>query len=102
MLRIPTGTIDLARATFVADDGRVTRLSSLEAGLLARLAEHPGEDVSRDELLRDVWGHHALSLSRAVDVTVTRLRRKIEPDPANPRCLINVRGFGYKLCSGEE
>ena len=67
------------------------RLTESEARLLKRLAQSPDAAVDRFELDEDSDG------GRAVDVQVTRLRRKIEPDPANPRYLKTVRGVGYML-----
>ncbi len=75
-------------------DGTRLRLTQAEARLLAGLAARPGEVFSRDALfeLGIVAG-----TARAVDVQVTRLRRKIEPDPKLPRYLQTVRGEGYVL-----
>jgi len=70
------------------------RLTSVEAALLRVLAERPGTTLSREEL-SDLTG--AAGGGRAVDVQVTRLRRKIEPDPREPRYLQTVRGKGYVL-----
>ena len=73
---------------------RQIRLTSVEAALLAALAEHPGAVLDRDELIARTG---ATGGGRAVDVQVTRLRRKIEPDPRLPRYLRTVRGRGYML-----
>lgn len=78
----------------LADDSGPVRLTTAESRLLALLAAHPGEAVSRDDL--SDAGADAQGL-RAVDVQVTRLRRKIEPDPREPRYLQTVRGKGYML-----
>lgn len=75
-------------------DGAVTKLTTAEASLLSVLSETPGEIMSR-EILTDrcmIDGG-----DRAIDVQVTRLRRKIEPDPKTPRYLQTVRGRGYVL-----
>ncbi len=70
------------------------RLTDVEASLLKILAEIPGEAISREELVRK----STLPINdRTVDVQVTRLRRKIEPDPKQPRYLVTVRGEGYML-----
>lgn len=71
----------------------VIRLTDRERDLLAALAERPGQTVPRSSLA----GDDAAPGDRAVDVVVTRLRRKIETDPANPILLQTVRGFGYRL-----
>ncbi|MDP6805452.1 MAG: response regulator [Rhodospirillales bacterium] len=74
--------------------GSLVRLTSVEAKLLAALAERAGVVLSRDEL-NQLTG--ASGGGRAVDVQVTRLRRKIEPDPRLPRYLRTIRGQGYVL-----
>ncbi|MEM7789746.1 MAG: winged helix-turn-helix domain-containing protein, partial [Bacteroidota bacterium] len=53
--------------------------------------------MPREQLLVEVWGYHQRSVSRAVDHAVSRLRRKIEVDPARPRWIVSVRGAGYRL-----
>ncbi len=96
--------ITLGRARFNVErgelsvDGKPQRLTTQEIQLLKVLAEHPGEVFSRDELIeRTGAGTGVLVGGRAVDVQVTRLRRKIEPDPKVPRYLQTVRGRGYAL-----
>ena len=74
--------------------GEPIRLTDVEASLLGALARRPGEVLSREELIR-LTG--ASGGGRAVDVQVTRLRRKIEQDPKLPRYLQTVRGKGYVL-----
>lgn len=96
-LRLATGTANLVRHSFVRDVGGTVRLTTQEARLLGHLGARPGEDIDRDQLLVEVWGHRGASLSRAVDATVRRLRRKIEHDPAAPRILLTVHGTGYRL-----
>ena len=75
-------------------DGTPVRLTSLEAALLSALARSPGTVLSREELSQCTGGEGG---GRAIDVQVTRLRRKIEPDPRFPRYLQTVRGQGYVL-----
>jgi two-component system, OmpR family, phosphate regulon response regulator OmpR len=75
------------------DDDTPVRLTEGETRLLRRLAQNPNAPVDRLELADEPGD----SGGRAVDVQVTRLRRKIEPDPANPRYLKTVRGVGYML-----
>ena len=96
-VRLATGTVDLVRQRFVRGDGAAVPLTAREARLLEHLADRVGEDVDRDELLVQVWGHRSVSLSRAVDTTVARLRRKIEHEPTSPRLLLTVHGHGYRL-----
>ena len=74
-------------------DGAPIRLTEAEVELMRRLARSANAPVDRLELARDT----ADVTGRAVDVQVTRLRRKIESDPKNPRYLQTVRGVGYRL-----
>ena len=74
-------------------DGEVVRLTEAEVSLLRQLAASAHGAVDRMDLARE----SADATGRAVDVQVTRLRRKIEPDPKNPRYLQTVRGVGYRL-----
>ncbi|MBM3523467.1 MAG: response regulator [Alphaproteobacteria bacterium] len=75
-------------------DGIAVKLTTAEAGLMRTLAERAGRPVSREELI----AHGRVDGGeRTVDVQVTRLRRKIEDDPRNPRWLQTVRGAGYVL-----
>ena len=73
-----------------------------EMDLLAYLAANGERAVSREELLHKVWGYPrgADIETRTVDIHVAKLRRKIEPDPAEPRHLVTVRGAGYRLLAG--
>ena len=73
--------------------GETVRLTEAEVALLRQLARTPHEAVDRLELARDSVDPSG----RAVDVQVTRLRRKIEDDPKAPRYLQTVRGIGYRL-----
>jgi len=84
---------DLEREALFAGDAPVP-LTNAEARLLKALASKPGETLSREALIADA-GIEATS--RVVDVQVTRLRRKIEPNPKTPRYLQTVRGKGYAL-----
>lgn len=84
---------DPGRGTLTRDAEPV-RLTSAEIGLLRVLARHAGETLTREELSRE---SRLSGNARTVDVQVTRLRRKIEPDPKLPRYLQTVRGEGYVL-----
>ncbi len=72
-------------------------LTPREFDLLYALAEQPGRVFNRDQLLERVWGHDFAGIDRVVDVHVGLLRRKLEPDPANPTFIQTVRGVGYKF-----
>lgn len=88
---------DAERSELRGPDG-TTRLTGGEAALLAALARRPGEVLSREEIAAALGTPEAGE--RAVDVQVTRLRRKIEPDPREPRFLHTVRHRGYVLRPG--
>ena len=78
--------------------GQPVSLTPIEFRLLRLLATAPGQVFSREQLLEAVWGYDALVGSdRTVDVHMRHLREKLENDPANPRWLVTVRGFGYKF-----
>ncbi|HEY7949183.1 MAG TPA: response regulator transcription factor [Acidimicrobiales bacterium] len=85
------------------DEGTVQRAGEevhctrTEFRLLCELAANPGKVLSREQLLDRVWGYDYFGDGRLVDVHIRRLRTKIEPDPANPRHILTVRGMGYKL-----
>lgn len=74
-------------------------LTKTEFRLLVELATNPGRVLSREVLLERVWGYGYFGDGRLVDVHIRRLRTKIEPDPANPRYVVTIRGLGYKLQS---
>ncbi len=77
------------------EQDRLVRLTGRERELLRLLARTPGEPVPRERLLAPGAGNSP----RSVDVEINRLRRKIEPDPANPRLIRTVRGRGYLLAA---
>jgi two-component system alkaline phosphatase synthesis response regulator PhoP len=88
--------IDL-RGTEATREGRVVNLSAREFQLLRYFIEHPGATLSRDELLKQVWGYSANTFTRTVDVHVASLRQKLESDPKQPKFILTVQGFGYKF-----
>ena len=78
--------------------GRPLELSKLEYDLLTELAANKGKPLSREELLERVWGYNGFYGDiRTVDVTVSRLREKLERDPAKPEYLMTKRGVGYYI-----
>lgn len=81
----------------VLKKGRRVALSAREFELLRYLFAHRNEVVSREQLLRDVWGYSHLSVTRTVDNYVAKLRGHIEPRPHEPRYLVTVHGSGYQL-----
>jgi len=92
-IRLGDVVFDLDRDELTRD-GLPLRLTDIEVALLRVLAERPGDILSREELTQRTG---TTGGGRAVDVQVTRLRRKIEPDPKIPRYLQTVRGQGYVL-----
>ncbi len=91
------GGVIFPRIREVQRDQKVWRLTTLEARLLAYLGGRPGEMVEDSEILREVWGYHGAVQSRAVIHSVSRLRQKIERDPANPRHLLRDVASGYRF-----
>jgi len=72
-------------------------LSAKEFQLLRYFVEHRDATLSREELLREVWGYGGVPSSRTVDVHVRWLREKIEQNPAKPDRIVTVRGAGYRF-----
>ena len=92
------GEIEIdAKAAIVRKNGQELVLSAKEYQLLRFLAQRRGEVVTRDVLLKEVWGYHSTPLTRTVDVHMTWLRQKLENDPSQPAYLITVRGMGYRF-----
>lgn len=83
---------DPVRGLLQGPDGHI-RLTDSELQLLSLLAQRPGDPISREELA----SHASNGTERSIDVQVTRLRKKIEPDPRNPIHIQTVRGIGYRL-----
>jgi DNA-binding response OmpR family regulator len=85
----------------VTKAGEPVSLTPMELDLLLALIERRGAVASRQELMREVWGHRAVVVSRTVDTHIAELRRKLEADPAAPRHILTVRKAGYRF-KGEE
>ncbi|HXN94690.1 MAG TPA: response regulator transcription factor [Candidatus Acidoferrales bacterium] len=85
------------RGTQVTREGKPVYLSAREFQLLRYFAEHNGITLSRDEILREVWGYEAGTFTRTVDVHVAGLRQKLEKAPKKPELIITVPGIGYKF-----
>ena len=88
--------VDL-RGTQATRDGEAVNLSAREFQLLRYFLEHCGATLSRDELLKQVWGYGAKIYTRTVDVHVASLRQKLESDPKQPQFILTVQGLGYKF-----
>ncbi len=76
--------------------GEVTKLPLKEFELLELLLRNSGRVLTRGQLIDRVWGTDYVGDTKTLDVHVKRLRTKVEPDPANPRHIVTVRGLGYK------
>ena len=85
------------RRTSVTKEGTSVDLSAREFQLLRYLIEHAGTSLSRDQILRDVWGYESDTLTRTLDVHISTLRQKLEDDPKKPELIVTVPGLGYKL-----
>jgi DNA-binding response OmpR family regulator len=81
----------------VSRSGKELDFSSKEFELLKYFLCHPGEALSRDRLLEEVWGYDRFPTTRTVDAHIVRLRQKVEPKPEEPRFILTVHGTGYKF-----
>ncbi|WP_274650555.1 response regulator transcription factor [Paenibacillus humicola] len=93
-------TIDLPSRTVIAG-GKEAALSAKEFDLLVQLAQSPNRAYALDDLYHTVWGHDSMGDTRTLMVHISNLRKKIEPDPANPVYVVTVRGVGYKFNAKE-
>lgn len=96
VLHFPGLEIDLANRHVYANN-KMVPLSNKEFSLLAQLAQHPKRVFQVEELFELIWGEQSYGDARTVMVHISNLRKKIEPDPANPVYIITVRGNGYKF-----
>jgi two-component system alkaline phosphatase synthesis response regulator PhoP len=85
------------RGNEVRRAGTPVELSAKEFALLAYFISHPAETLSRDRLLDEVWGYENYPHTRTVDTHILHLRRKLEPNPEEPRFILTVHGSGYKF-----
>jgi DNA-binding response OmpR family regulator len=88
--------LDLSRREVSINDS-VLGLKPKEFDLLLYFARHPGQALSREKILEEVWGWNYTGGSRTVDVHVRWLRAKIELDPTQPARIVTVRGAGYRF-----
>lgn len=89
-------------AYIVSKRGETIELTHREFELLHYLAKHIGQVMTREHLLETVWGYDYFGDVRTVDVTVRRLREKIEDNPSHPNFLVTRRGVGYYLRNPEQ
>ena len=95
---ISTGDLSIdAAARQIRVQGDLIEMKPKEYDLLLYLAKHPGIVLSRDALLREVWGYAYPVDTRTVDVHIRGIRQKIERDPSQPALIETVRGYGYRF-----
>jgi len=95
--RIPFGgcSLDLDSRRLFDADGNEVPVTQMEFELLSVFAERPNRPLTRDQLMTLTRNREWDPFDRSIDIRIARLRRKVEPDPKNPRVLRTVRGFGY-------
>ena len=94
-------SVDFLSFQLTTDDD-VHNLTRIEMELLRYFIEHDGMVLTRHQILRDVWGEPSEITTRSTDNFVMRLRRMIEPDPAQPRHILSVRGTGYRFIANPD
>lgn len=90
-----------AKEVYIGGQRLEPPLTVKEFQLLELLYTHRGQVISKDEIAKSVWDYEVYDYN-AIDALVYRLRQRVETDPGNPRFLVTVRGFGYKLVMPEE
>jgi two-component system alkaline phosphatase synthesis response regulator PhoP len=96
--RVRAGDLEIAlHGHRVTRAGEPVRLTRTEFNLLATLAQHPGQTFTRAQLLDRLHGVAYDGFDRSVDAHIKNLRRKLEPDPVEPRYVLTVYGVGYKF-----
>lgn len=92
------GELELNLSSYtVTKRGKPLDLTHREFELLEYMSQRPGQVLTREQLLQDVWGYDYFGDVRTVDVTIRRLREKIEDDPSSPEYILTRRGVGYYL-----
>ena len=94
VLEVDDCRLDLGRCV-AGRDGEEVPLTAREVGILRWLHRHQSRGVTRAELLEQVWGTVGSLQTRTVDMTIAKLRQKIESDPGEPRIIVTVTGVGY-------
>jgi DNA-binding response OmpR family regulator len=96
--RYSFGDVELdLKSCRITRGGAQIELSSKEFELLKYFTSHPGESLSRERLLEDVWGYEYFPTTRTVDAHIVHLRQKLEPNPEQPQFFLTVHGTGYKF-----
>ena len=95
-LRVADLEIDL-EGHRLSRGGNPIKLSRIEFNLLAILAQHPGQTYTRAQLLDRLHGISFEGYDRSIDAHIKNLRRKLEPDPAEPKYVLTIYGIGYQF-----
>jgi len=98
IIKVGVLTLDIDRFEVMVND-KIVDLTLREFEVLKFLASDPGQVITRETLLEKVWGYEYYGDIRTVDVTVRRIREKIEKDTSNPKILITKRGVGYYIAT---
>jgi two-component system phosphate regulon response regulator OmpR len=93
--------LDMKSRSLCDAKGREIPITAMEFDLLKALVEHPNQVLSRDQLLTMTRNREWEPFDRSIDIRITRLRRKVEHDPAHPRAIKTVRGAGYMFTPPE-
>jgi DNA-binding response OmpR family regulator len=95
VIRFDGWLLDIPRRRLLSPSGEEVALTTGEFDLLATLAKHPGRVLSREALMDHTRGRDLKAFDRTIDAQIARLRKKIEPDPKNPRIVKSIRAVGY-------
>jgi len=99
-LKIGRCLLDLKSRQLFGADGAEVPITTMEFDLLKAFVDHPNQVLSRDRLLTLTRNREWEPFDRSIDIRITRVRRKIEEDPDNPRAIRTVRGAGYMFVPG--
>jgi DNA-binding response OmpR family regulator len=95
---IKIGDIEIDFATYIAKKkGKPVDMTPKEFEILRYMVHHAQQVISRDDLLKHVWGYDESITSRTVDNFILKLRKKIEKDPSKPKYIVSIHGIGYKF-----
>lgn len=97
---VKIGKLEIHFATYNAfDEEQQVQMSHKEFELLKYLWQNKNKNVTRDDLLKNVWGQDVFTTTRTIDNFIVKLRQKLENDPNDPKVILTVHGIGYKLIS---
>lgn len=91
--------LDIEARRLVGEDGKDIPITAMEYALLRAFAEHPGRALNRNELAELAHDREWSPFDRSIDIRISRLRKKIEPNPVHPRVIETVRGIGYRFAA---